>query len=543
MRHHLRTIHERAKSVPIHHWVLLLILVIGIFFRTSHFREWMTFNPDQARDALLVQEMLDGKTWPLLGPQAGNTHFSLGPIFYYFEFASAKIFGRTADKMAYADLCFSLGAIGLMYLFLKKFFRERLSLALTLLFSISFFVVTYSRFAFNPNSIPYFTLLFLLSLFAILDHAPREKLWWAMLLGIAMGVGFQLHTILFLAFPFLALLVFGYLLFRRQFLWKSFLVTIVFFFLTNAGQALSEYQTGGANMRSFFSEAGASSGGLGRNLGRDLSDDVLCHIQGYTYMVSSLGSGDKCNLPGLESRIRKKGFVFTAGRIAVGVFGAIFTVGGLILFLLALKREMDRKRKHALAITGMYALLVFAILLSVSSSISIRYFIVVEFMPFLLLGFWIRFIQKKLPRLSASSWMGIIVLIFVGLNLWTTTEAVMAYRNGTASTDNVAVYGEVEMMSRYMLSHSVGSKQVYLAGKKAYLSRFGKPLEYFAKQDGIVLKKAYKTNMITAEDPFFYIMKKVSAKNPLPEAVKGFETKQSVTFGNVSILQLVRKGE
>ncbi|PJA85653.1 MAG: hypothetical protein CO143_01245, partial [Candidatus Moranbacteria bacterium CG_4_9_14_3_um_filter_45_14] len=107
------------------------------------------------------------------------------------------LFGGTADKMAYADLLFSIATIFLVYFFFKKFFAEQISLILTFLFSISFFVVTYSRFAFNPNSIPFFTLLFLFSLLAILDNAPKEKLRWAVLLGIAMGIGFQLHTILY----------------------------------------------------------------------------------------------------------------------------------------------------------------------------------------------------------------------------------------------------------------------------------------------------------------------------------------------------------
>jgi hypothetical protein len=503
----------------------------------------MTFNPDQARDAILVQDMLAGKVWPLMGPQAGNTHFSLGPIFYYFEFMAAKVFGPTADKMAYADLLFSIGAIGLSYLFFKKFFRERLSLALTFLFSISFFVVTYSRFAFNPNSIPFFTLLFLLSLISILDHAPREKLWWAAILGISMGVGFQLHTLLFLALPFIALCVFGYLLFRRHFFWKSFLLTLFFFFIANSGQLLSEYRTGGANMRSFFSEADSSTGGLGRNIGRDMSDDILCHIQGYTYIISSLGSGDKCNLPGLESRIRKKGIAFTWERIAVGLFGAIFTIGGFILFVSASRKETDRKRKHALVVTGAYAFSIFAILLSVSSSISIRYFIVVEFMPFLFLGFWMRFIQRKVPHLPVSTTLGIVVMIFAGLNLWTTTQAVMAYRNGTASTDNVAAYGEVEDMSRYILERSGGSKQIYLAGKRAYLSRYGKPIEYFGRQQGVVISKAHKPEKMIVNAPFFYVTKRVSAKNSLPSVIDTFETEQSKNFGNISILQLIRKGE
>jgi len=153
-----------VKKVPWSAWILGAILILGIFFRTYEFRDWMEFNPDQARDAILVQNMMENDEWPMMGPQAGNKVFKVGPMFYYFEIISARLFGGTADKMAYADLLFSIATIFLVYFFFKKFFAEQISLILTFLFSISFFVVTYSRFAFNPNSIPFFTLLFLFSL-------------------------------------------------------------------------------------------------------------------------------------------------------------------------------------------------------------------------------------------------------------------------------------------------------------------------------------------------------------------------------------------
>ncbi|MBP7060823.1 MAG: glycosyltransferase family 39 protein, partial [Candidatus Moranbacteria bacterium] len=200
------TLLSRVRTLPRWYFFLGGTILLGIFLRTYAFRDWMIFNPDQARDALLVQDMLAGKVWPLLGPQAGNTYFSLGPIFYYFQYASAWLFGSSAERMAYPDLLFSVLAIPLFFVFTRRFFTRPLSLVLTFLFTTSFFVVTYSRFAFNPNAIPFFTLLFFLALLQILDHAPRERFGWAALLGVAMGVGFQLHTILFIAMPFLALL-------------------------------------------------------------------------------------------------------------------------------------------------------------------------------------------------------------------------------------------------------------------------------------------------------------------------------------------------
>jgi len=65
------------------------IFLVGIFLRTYHFRQWLYFYPDQARDLMLTQDVLAGKAaWPLLGPIAASTPFKLGPIYYYFQIIS-----------------------------------------------------------------------------------------------------------------------------------------------------------------------------------------------------------------------------------------------------------------------------------------------------------------------------------------------------------------------------------------------------------------------------------------------------------------------
>jgi hypothetical protein len=537
----MRQVREKLKTVPKWAWILLAITAFGIFLRTYEFRDWMIFNPDQARDALLVQEMLAGKAWPLLGPQAGSTMFSLGPIFYYFEYASAKVFGGTADKMAYADLLFSILSIPLAYFFFRKFFRERLSLALVFLFTLSFFVVTYSRFAFNPNSIPFFSMLYLLALLGILDAGAKEKLGWASVLGISMGIGFQLHSILFIAMPLLALLSLLYLFVKRRFVWKSVLVALACFLVVNASQLISEARTGGMNMQAFFGDAGKSTGGTGKNLWKNFSSDALCHIEGYTHIVSALGTDDKCDLTKLAGRVEKKGFAFMAGRLAVAAFGSIFTIGGLILFFRYARRETDPRSRRAFVLVAAYSLIVFAILLPVSSSVSTRYFIVVEFLPFLLVGLWIRFFLEKVPRRFAIVLAGTLVAGLAGSNLFTIGNLALLHRNGVAGNDNIAYYGEVEAMSRYILGNADGAKKIELAGRKSYLSRYGKPLEYFGRQVGVEIVKAHSLDTVGASDKLFYVTKRVSQEQNPKEVKKAFVSVQAKNFGNMAVIELSRK--
>jgi 4-amino-4-deoxy-L-arabinose transferase-like glycosyltransferase len=197
------------KKVPTHIWILLLITVVGTFLRTYHFRDWLIFNSDQARDATVIENILNGKkTWLMLGPEAGSTLFDLGPWFYYLEAVSAKIFGNAPDKLAYPDLLFSILAIPLFYIFAKKYFKRNLSLLLTFFLSTSSFMIFYSRFASNPNSIPFFSLLFFLGMLILLNSEEKRFFWGAAMVGIGIGVGLQLHILLFFVMPVVVSLFF-----------------------------------------------------------------------------------------------------------------------------------------------------------------------------------------------------------------------------------------------------------------------------------------------------------------------------------------------
>ena len=172
--------------------------------RSYHFHDWLDFESDQARDLSITEKVVDkGGSWPLLGPdmshsQDGSVRFHVGPIYYYFQIISGHIFGVHPETAAYPDLLFAILSIPLFYFFLKRYFSGNLSLALTGLYAVSFYIIQYSRFAYNTNPIPFFVILFLLSLLEFLEKREKVSWIWAVLAGIALGVGVQLHVTLLL---------------------------------------------------------------------------------------------------------------------------------------------------------------------------------------------------------------------------------------------------------------------------------------------------------------------------------------------------------
>ncbi|HUD08766.1 MAG TPA: glycosyltransferase family 39 protein, partial [Candidatus Saccharimonadales bacterium] len=221
--------------------ILGLIIIVGIYLRTYHFHDWLYFYPDQARDVLVVKDFLGGKSpLPLMGFRAASTSFDLGAMYYYFQIASGKLFGVAPNTMAYPDLFFNILAIPLLYYFLKRYFKTNISLVLTGLYSISYFAIEYSRFAWNPNPMPFFVLLYLLSLWKFLTEKEKTRWGWIVGIGAAVGIGIQLHTILIFLLTSVSLIALIITLKSDWRLWKRWLLIIGIVLLLNTNQIVSE---------------------------------------------------------------------------------------------------------------------------------------------------------------------------------------------------------------------------------------------------------------------------------------------------------------
>ncbi|MBD3300315.1 MAG: hypothetical protein GF347_03105, partial [Candidatus Moranbacteria bacterium] len=142
-------------------FLIFSVFFFGAFLRFYKFKTNLFFELDQSRDYRIVYEVLENglKELPLLGPRAGGTFFRLGPIYNYFQIAIAAVFGLSPVIIALPDLFFSILTIPLLFLFLRLYFPKEISLITTFLFSISLFAIEFSRFAWNPNSVPFFTLM------------------------------------------------------------------------------------------------------------------------------------------------------------------------------------------------------------------------------------------------------------------------------------------------------------------------------------------------------------------------------------------------
>jgi hypothetical protein len=219
------------KGMKQYKWLIMLgvIVLVAFLVRVWAFDDLLTFKMDQARDIKLVEDAyvagggklnLEGVgELPLLGPRAAKTYLRLGPAAYYFEYLSLLVFGDKPWAMVIPDFIFSILTIPLFYYFLRQAFSKRVSLMTTAVFASSFFLTQYGRFAWNPNSIPFWSLVYFLGLYKVVYGSwfmVRGSGKWLLVAVIGYGVASQLHFTAMLAYPLIGgIFILGSLFIRQ----------------------------------------------------------------------------------------------------------------------------------------------------------------------------------------------------------------------------------------------------------------------------------------------------------------------------------------
>ena len=441
---------------------------------------------DQGRDALLVSNVLNGTTsLPLLGPRASGTQFKLGPIYYYFEIFSAKIFGNYPDKIAYPDWFFSILAIPLLFFFLRKYFDSDIALSVTAVFSTSFFIVLYSRYAWNPNSTPFWTILSLYGIHGIISQKNNHKIFWAIVTGLAIGVVVQLHTLSLAFLPAVIILTSGYLFVKKIKSWKYFFIILILALMLNVPQFIHEFQTHGQNTQEFII-------GIEKEkfigVSNSITKSSICWVNNNVYAISGYAISDSCQI-----RLNKD-----SGMAAVAfLLGSIFVVGGIIIGINYLRKERDWDKKCFLAIVFLYMAIAYVVCFFVADKLEMRYFLMMALFPFVTLGFWMKFLTEKFHRRKGKM-VFILVGLFIISNVFLIGKSFVYFaecekgKHAGTTIANVTLK-EIEGVSEFIINHSNKNNIVYVNGKSQLVKKMFNSINFFTVKENIKVL-SYKKN-------------------------------------------------
>ncbi|MPM59437.1 hypothetical protein SDC9_106279 [bioreactor metagenome] len=143
------------------HWILILVLLIGAFFRLYQIGDYMEFLGDQGRDVIIIKDFWQNGNLFFIGPQTSIGNMYLGPWFYYLISPALLISNFSPVGPAIFIAFLNILTIYMLYFVGNKWFSKSIGLISAFLFAISPVVIKYSNFIWNPNIMPLFSLLFI----------------------------------------------------------------------------------------------------------------------------------------------------------------------------------------------------------------------------------------------------------------------------------------------------------------------------------------------------------------------------------------------
>lgn len=404
------------------YFVLLSVLFVGIFFRTYHFSDWLHFETDQVDDYFAVSPAIEigwGKL-PLVGPKAAGTDLHLGPIFYIFEFISAKIFGNTPVGHAGATLFFSILSLPLFYITSRLFFSRINSLFLSGIFATSTFLILYSRFSWNPNVLPFFLLLIIFTVTKSVSKASHSRQsFWLFSAVISIAVAMQLHVSAMLVVP---AFVIGFFLWKRPYFpVKTWLIALIIFGTMFIPTILYEIATHGQTINALTSKIDIPSEEGSSKATTKIIQNFRYHAGNYFLILTGHDSinsnrpngsslGVSCLSCAAEAPYRIAGYVF----FALSIFF-------LIAFIF---KEKNEEKKSFLIVVFLWFIFSFFFLFSIMISgkyLYPRFFLLAAPIPIFFFGFFLHSIspERNIFRFCIAFMLTALIIF---MNLKTTIE-------------------------------------------------------------------------------------------------------------------------
>ncbi|PJA86821.1 MAG: hypothetical protein CO141_02700 [Candidatus Moranbacteria bacterium CG_4_9_14_3_um_filter_42_9] len=521
--------------------LVLLLIFLGIFLRSYNFSDWLHFEIDQSYDTLLVSPAVDSgvSNLPLLGPTAGGGRaLRLGPAFYYLEYLSAKVFGNTPPGHAMLVLIFSILSLPLFYLFCRRYFSHFISIGLLAIYCTSLYMVSYSRFSWSPNVLPFLILLAFYSLLRSFSEDEKKKNSWFIISSAIMVIITQIHFNAFFVIPAIVLPLL--IICRPRFKLRTWAGVLLVLFILYSPVIISDIETKGQNLRYFIHKFNRSGNGSG-NFNEKLVQVIHYNASEYFLIVTGIDhiNGKKLTGYGFSNPEHK------AWRIA-----AIATLSlALLVLFYSLWKEKDRKRKDFLWLIVLWFLVSFSYFFFVKKSgfnIYPRFFLVAAPLPFVFFGL-------LLERLAKIKKIGtFLVLAALSFPLATNARGLNRYfsqlnRVGkeplSVETEDVFPnVARITLSQQYAIADYIeavyrqNNYPVYFKAKHEY-----EPvIWYHLERKGIIYSGKMKNNIIYQEANYFAI--KFTGSN-IQDYKQKFTVAEIKNFGTLTVWRFIPKPE
>ncbi len=172
------------------HWFLVIsVLLIGLFVRTYKTPEYLGFWYDQGRDALVIWDLIYNHKFFLIGPTTGIEGIFRGP-WYYWLITPFYFLGRGDPVWPAVFLAFTtIVASALSFVLAKKIAGFKAGFLALVISSLSYNLVGSARWLSNPTPMFIISASILYFVFKVIDGRKSAYLPLSFLLGLSMQFG------------------------------------------------------------------------------------------------------------------------------------------------------------------------------------------------------------------------------------------------------------------------------------------------------------------------------------------------------------------
>jgi 4-amino-4-deoxy-L-arabinose transferase-like glycosyltransferase len=183
--------------------VLFIILLVSAFFRLYKIDAYMTFLGDEGRDVTIVRRIITQLHPPLIGAGTSIGNMYLGPLYYYMMVPPLLIANFSPVGPAVQIALLGVVTVFFIWFIGRTWFGKTAGLVSAVLYAISPTVIIFSRSSWNPNIMPFFSLLSIYSIWKVYEsrEASREVGRWLITLGISFAFVLQSHYLGLLLAP------------------------------------------------------------------------------------------------------------------------------------------------------------------------------------------------------------------------------------------------------------------------------------------------------------------------------------------------------
>ncbi|OGM54008.1 hypothetical protein A3F62_00370 [Candidatus Woesebacteria bacterium RIFCSPHIGHO2_12_FULL_44_11] len=182
--------------------ILLLILVVGAFFRLYRIGEYMTFLGDEGRDAILVRRLLVHGDPILIGPGTSIGNMYLGPLYYYLMAPALLLAAFNPVGPAVEIALLGVATIWLVWYVARVWYGKIAAGVASALYAIAPTVIIYARSSWNPNIMPFFSLLLVFSVWKFWRLRTSR---WVIVTAVTFAATLQSHYLALILGPIIVL--------------------------------------------------------------------------------------------------------------------------------------------------------------------------------------------------------------------------------------------------------------------------------------------------------------------------------------------------